>query len=124
MAKPCRFCRRSQAQDATVARNAEMGFEKGKLVFILEDPDGMPWADSVEKVIQSGSSARIRTDLIFCSLQIQELTMRESFRMTWKALMMRALRQHVAINRNRFSARAADDPIVCPRGPAPAKPVS
>ncbi|WP_367026998.1 hypothetical protein ABZN20_05290 [Methylococcus sp. ANG] len=27
----------------TVARNSEMGFEKGKAVFILQDPDGMPW---------------------------------------------------------------------------------
>lgn len=27
----------------TVARKSEMGFAKGKPVFILDDPDGMPW---------------------------------------------------------------------------------
>lgn len=33
----------SAYKPTTVARKSQMGFEKGKPVFILEDPEGMPW---------------------------------------------------------------------------------
>jgi len=33
----------SAYKPTTVARKSEMGFAKGKPVFILDDPDGMPW---------------------------------------------------------------------------------
>ncbi|SPF39618.1 conserved hypothetical protein [Syntrophobacter sp. SbD1] len=33
----------SAYKPTTVARKSEMGFAKGQPVFILEDPDGMPW---------------------------------------------------------------------------------
>jgi hypothetical protein len=33
----------SAYKPTTVARKSEMGFTKGRTVFILEDPDGVPW---------------------------------------------------------------------------------
>jgi len=33
----------SAYKPTTVARKSQMGFDKGKPIFILDDPDGMPW---------------------------------------------------------------------------------
>jgi hypothetical protein len=59
----------SAYKPTTVARKSEMGFTKGQPVFILEDPDGMPW------VMQAYSNI-VDPNLTYTDLQTLEKTLK------------------------------------------------